>query len=186
MPRSVRVRVDCIQRVKQAVRRNHFPRQQDLAEAVGLSKNTISSFLNGRPVDYLNFLEICQRLSLDWQEIAADLDDFEEGIAQDKTSAYTAIETISKPIDFDKNGQDAYPRSDKQPIFQVPYLRNPYFKGRDEILATIQGNFVSGQPVTQIQVLTGAGGFGKTQLAAEYAYRNKDKYDIVWWIRSEE
>jgi KaiC/GvpD/RAD55 family RecA-like ATPase len=33
--------------------------------------------------------------------------------------------------------------------------------------------------------VAGMGGVGKTQLAAEYAYRHAHKYHIVWWLRAE-
>ena len=58
-----------ISTVKQALYRR-FYRQQDLAEAIGLSRSTVYSYLNGRPVSYLNFIEISERLELDWQAIA--------------------------------------------------------------------------------------------------------------------
>ncbi|MGD2180062.1 AAA-like domain-containing protein [Lusitaniella coriacea] len=74
MSRSLKVSPQYIPQVKQAVQRNRFPRQRELAEDLQLSLSTVSSFLNGRPVDFLNFLEICARLGQNWQEIA----DFEE------------------------------------------------------------------------------------------------------------
>lgn len=70
MPRSVRVRPEFISEVKSALPRNGYIRQTDLAEYLQISQSTISSFLNGRPVDYLNFREICQALGLEWQDIA--------------------------------------------------------------------------------------------------------------------
>ena len=70
MPRSVKVRKDYIQTVKSAVQRQGFPRQRDLADALELSLATVSNFLNGKPVDFLNFTELCRRLNFDWQEIA--------------------------------------------------------------------------------------------------------------------
>lgn len=70
MPRSLKIAPDYISLTKSALVRNRFARQQDLAEDVGLARSTISNFLNGKPVDYLNFYEISERLGLDWQKIA--------------------------------------------------------------------------------------------------------------------
>lgn len=70
MSRSLKVSPQYIQPVKSALKRNSFARQIDLAESLQLSKATVWNFLNGRPVDYLNFYEICQKLGLDLQEIA--------------------------------------------------------------------------------------------------------------------
>ena len=70
MPRSVKVRSEFISKVKSALPRNGYIRQTDLAEYLQISQSTISSFLNGKPVDYLNFREICRALSLEWQDIA--------------------------------------------------------------------------------------------------------------------
>jgi DNA-binding Xre family transcriptional regulator len=70
MPRSIRVRQECTPEVKAALLRQEFVRQRDLAEKVQLSQSTVSSFLNGKPVDYLNFTEICRFLDLEWQAIA--------------------------------------------------------------------------------------------------------------------
>jgi transcriptional regulator with XRE-family HTH domain len=70
MPRSLKIAPDYISLTKSALLRNSFARQQDLAEEVGLARSTISNFLNGKPVDYLNFYEISERLGLDWQKIA--------------------------------------------------------------------------------------------------------------------
>jgi len=70
MGRSLRVSPGCIEQVKMAVRRNRFPNQNALAEEVGLSPSTVKSFLRGNPVDFLNFVEISEKLGLDWQTIA--------------------------------------------------------------------------------------------------------------------
>jgi len=70
MPRSVKVRSEFVSKVKSALPRNGYIRQSDLAEYLQVSQSTISSFLNGKPVDYLNFREICRVLSLEWQDIA--------------------------------------------------------------------------------------------------------------------
>lgn len=77
MPRSLKVKPEYVNRVKSAVKRNGFPRQRDLAEELNFSLATVNNFLNGKPVDYLNFLEICKYLAQEWQEIA-DFDDVPE------------------------------------------------------------------------------------------------------------
>ncbi len=70
MRRSLRVCPACIEQVKMAVRRNRFSSQQSLAEDLGFSLSTVKSFLTGKPVDYMYFVEISERLGLDWQTIA--------------------------------------------------------------------------------------------------------------------
>lgn len=70
MPRSVSVRQECIPKVKLALRRNGYIAQRLLAEHIEISQSTVSNFLNGKPVDYLNFIEICRVLGLDWQAVA--------------------------------------------------------------------------------------------------------------------
>ncbi len=69
MARSIRVASECIARVKHALRCHGFPSQNALAVALGLSRSTITSFFTGKPVDYVNFVEISERLGLDWQAI---------------------------------------------------------------------------------------------------------------------
>ncbi|NEP63080.1 MAG: NACHT domain-containing protein, partial [Symploca sp. SIO2G7] len=70
MPRSIRVAPEYISQVKQAPMRQGFPSQRALALDLGLSRSTITSFLNGKPITFLNFVEISERLGLDWQAIA--------------------------------------------------------------------------------------------------------------------
>ncbi|HBE19827.1 MAG TPA: hypothetical protein DEG17_20420 [Cyanobacteria bacterium UBA11149] len=71
MPRSsLKVAPPYIDKVKNALMRNGFPRQQDLAEAVEISRDTVSKFLNGKPINYLNFVVLCDKLNFNWKEIA--------------------------------------------------------------------------------------------------------------------
>lgn len=69
MSRSLKVDEKFINKVKAAVQRRTPPRQKDLAEELGLSLATVSNFLNGRPIDCINFQEICNKLNLDWETI---------------------------------------------------------------------------------------------------------------------
>jgi hypothetical protein len=63
--------------------------------------------------------------------------------------------------------------------------RNPNFIGRVEALETLRANLLRGRPDPPAQVISGMGGIGKTEIAAEYVHLHRDKYDIVWWIRAE-
>ena len=91
MSRSLKVSDKHIAKVKLALKRNRFARQQDLAEQLGLSLSTVSNFLNGRSVDYLNFLEISDKLGLDLQEIA----DFEVHVSNGSQNNW--VESSDKP-----------------------------------------------------------------------------------------
>ncbi len=72
-------------------------------------------------------------------------------------------------------------------VWHVPYRRNPFFVGREEILNLMHDNFVRHDSTHEVlpQVLSGLGGIGKTQLATEYAYRYRKEYDWVFWVRAE-
>src|SRR4051794_6996268 len=59
------------------------------------------------------------------------------------------------------------------PLWNVPYRRNLFFTGREEILRHLNERFANERQATQIPAYAfcGLGGIGKTQLAIEYAYR---------------
>ena len=73
-----------------------------------------------------------------------------------------------------------------QPIWSVPYRRNPFFTGREEILAHLYTILRSNRTaaLTQPQAISGLGGIGKTQIALEYAYRYRDSYQALFWVNA--
>lgn len=71
MPRSLRVREDYTPKIKSSLLRNGFPSQKVLAQHLRISPATVSNFLNSKPVEYLNFIEICRVLGQEWRDIAA-------------------------------------------------------------------------------------------------------------------
>ncbi len=70
MARSLKIAREYIQQVKTALQRNSYHSQQALANDLGLSLSTVKNFISGKPVDYLNFVQISEKLGYEWQEIA--------------------------------------------------------------------------------------------------------------------
>src|SRR6266704_1774880 len=73
------------------------------------------------------------------------------------------------------------------PYWHVPFPRNPFFTGREEILEALHTQLGVDRTValTQSTALHGLGGVGKTQIALEYAYRHAFEYNAVFWIVAE-
>ncbi len=71
-------------------------------------------------------------------------------------------------------------------LWTVPYPRNPFFTGRDDLLHLLRERLTTKKAValTQTQAISGLGGIGKTQTALEYAYRYRNTYSFVFWARA--
>ncbi|HEX6480160.1 MAG TPA: FxSxx-COOH system tetratricopeptide repeat protein, partial [Ktedonobacteraceae bacterium] len=69
-------------------------------------------------------------------------------------------------------------------VWNVPYQRNLFFTGRDELLKQLHDNLTNRKAVALTQAISGLGGVGKTQTALEYAYRYQDDYQYVLWVNA--
>jgi len=58
--------------------------------------------------------------------------------------------------------------------------RNTYFTGRVLYLDKMKAKLLQHRVI----YINGYGGVGKSQLAKEYSYINKQKYDLIWWFDS--
>src|SRR5579883_2813991 len=66
------------------------------------------------------------------------------------------------------------------PVWNVPFPRNPFFTGREAELHALHTQLAGGSTA-----ISGLGGVGKTQLAVEYAYRHRQEYQAVLWVRAD-
>lgn len=156
MPRSLRVRQECIEKAKLAVQRSGFHSQRVLAEDVKLALSTVRNFLTGRPVDYTTFVAICDRLQLDCEEIA-ELD----------------VQTQHQPDVVVESGISSK-RRDWAEAIDVSV-----FYGRTEELATLEQWIVSEQ--CRLITVIGMGGIGKTALSVKVAQQVEDEFDYLIW-----
>lgn len=74
-----------------------------------------------------------------------------------------------------------------QGVWNIPYHRNPFFTGRENILETLHQRLTTTRAtaLTQRQAISGLGGIGKTQIAVEYAYRHREDYHDVLWVNAD-
>lgn len=72
-------------------------------------------------------------------------------------------------------------------IWNVPRRHNAFFTGRAPALEHVVNYFqvVNSAGTISPQAITGLGGMGKTQVAAEYAFRWRGNYQAVLWVRAE-
>jgi nucleoside phosphorylase len=73
------------------------------------------------------------------------------------------------------------------PLWNVPYQRNPFFTGREDVLGSLHRTLQieNAAALSHPYGISGLGGIGKTQIAVEYAYRYGTEYDAVFWVRAD-
>jgi tetratricopeptide (TPR) repeat protein len=142
-------------------------------------------------------IEQCQAEGLLGSIVYIDLVDLDEQQACEQLLAGVRRERVKPsavlfPGSLPSAHSVPYPPHATTPVGQalmwnVPFPRNPFFTGREEILAQLSACFqATGQPtaISQPQAVTGLGGVGKTQIAIEYAYRHRQDYQAVLWVQA--
>jgi len=137
--------------------------QQQLADQVGTTSVTISRWENGLtfPSPYFR-----QKLREVFGKTPAEL-----GLMQSPSDS--TLSSPSPPL-----------QSRTARVWTVPFTRNPFFTGREALLVVLYERLSTARmaALTQAQALYGLGGVGKTQTAAEYAFRYGDEYAHVFWM----
>ncbi|MBD2038798.1 hypothetical protein H6F76_27995, partial [Leptolyngbya sp. FACHB-321] len=169
--RSLRVRQDWIEPAKLAVRRSGFVNQRALAEEAGLAIATVSNFLTGKPVDRATFVELCQRLSLNPEDIA----DFTTVEAQEPPREVKEASTLP-------TASLLSPSSSQPPTPVIDWgeaLDVSLFYGRAAELATLAQWLCHDR--CRLVMLLGMGGIGKTALSVRLAEQLQDEFEFVIW-----
>ena len=86
-------------------------------------------------------------------------------------------------------------REDRDAAFGGPYWRAPGsivdveairpvpgFSGREQELAALSAALSNDNAIA---VMHGLGGVGKSSVAREYAWRNREEYSVVWWLNAQ-
>jgi tetratricopeptide (TPR) repeat protein/transcriptional regulator with XRE-family HTH domain len=146
--------------------------QQELATLVGTTQHNVSRWEGGRttPGPYFR-ARLCELFGMCARELG--LMGTQEG---EEAQAFPA--SLSEDVQA-----SLLPADHSIPLWHVPYARNPFFSGRDEVLLHLHDMLhrEHTMALTQSLAISGLGGIGKTQIALEYAYRYRQEYSALFW-----
>jgi tetratricopeptide (TPR) repeat protein len=164
-----------------------LPSMREIAAGIGrgvISSSTIHNMFRGSRVPRWGFLElVVEELHGDpaefralWQaaRVAEDAVGTEgDSVLEVGPPRQESAESLSRP-----------PRRIWSP--EIP-PRNPDFIGRTAELETLRANLTVQRGIQHpaIQVVSGLGGIGKTEIATQFVHLYRDRYEIIWWIRAE-
>ncbi len=202
---SLRVAPEYKELVRLALKRQGYLRKIDLAEELAIARSTVSNFFNNRPVDRQIFLDICDHLNLDWEEIvhgdSIEIQDVfvsrrdasaqrgEEGLAG------LVLQYILSMLHHENSNiltslQFPYGEKGKLiPPHNLPLSNVSKFVGRSQEMEILHQKLQQDNSVV-ISIIAGMGGVGKTELALQYAqyHCQKSTYPggICWWDADQE
>jgi tetratricopeptide (TPR) repeat protein/transcriptional regulator with XRE-family HTH domain len=157
-------------RLLRAARKERGWTQKDVADRIGAPQAfNISRWEHGTAFPSAHYVEqLCQLFGRSAREL---------GLMEDEVD--TQFE--APPPTLTRDQSTTIPS-----LWTVPYRRNPFFTGRQLVLKHLHNTLAVARAaaLTQIQAISGLGGIGKTQIAVEYAYRNRDEYRYVLWVRA--
>jgi hypothetical protein len=136
------------------------------------------TYLKDAPFLDLKMLPSNSRPITKWSNHDEAFEDVVRGISQAvEDMAYTTEQSLP---------HKAAVRSAFQVVGNIPYPRNPFFTGREELLQQLHHTLSAtrtaelGQPFA----INGLEGIGKTQIAIEYSYRYSQHYKAVLWAKA--
>lgn len=155
--RSLKASLEGIERAKRALECRGL-RQIDLVGEVCDSRQPITKFFTGKPVKRSIFIEICFKLGLEWQEIAALPKDATSEKEQENSSTYNALVQ-------EMRSHSAAVLQPQESTQEGTVSKNTDFVGREEAIADLDKLVNEGAKVILIQA---EGGVGKTTLTRKW------------------
>ena len=171
--RSLKVRENCIQKVKDALDRCNYSDQKDLANDLGIGLSTLSNFLNGKRVDRSNFHEICLRLNLNSEDVADFIDSRQDSSLPSNlnspldnsgtvsstphnNSEIVVLGEIQEITNEDEASTTDSPASLTQPLEQAGVTRQKMMRVIQQILINVQaGGSITVGDITQVYNIIG-------------------------------
>jgi len=158
-----------VSRLKQERERRAWT-QSEVAERIGTTQINISRWENGITVPSPYYRQrLGELFGKSVQELDLVPDSSQERSDDESTFPGTPDSRTSSP---------------PLPIWNVPYRRNLFFTGREDVLAHLYTVLRSSKAAALTQAISGLGGIGKTQIAVEYAYRSHDHYQAIFWVNA--
>ncbi|MCA2683256.1 MAG: LuxR family transcriptional regulator [Microcystis sp. M038S2] len=79
MSRSLKINPEYIPKAELALKQKRYTNKSTFAELIPLARATVTKFFKGKPISHENFTTICEKLGLNWQEIALLEENFGKG-----------------------------------------------------------------------------------------------------------
>ena len=151
--------------------------QLEVADQIGTTSLNVSRWERGITFPTAHFR---QELCTLFGKSAGEL-----GLLQDETSDHERVSELGEMIP-QQEAASSQPKLEAEGSWNVPFGRNPFFTGRESLLQRLHEQLHNTQraALNQSQALTGLGGIGKTQTAFEYAFRYRQEYTAVFWVRA--
>jgi tetratricopeptide (TPR) repeat protein/transcriptional regulator with XRE-family HTH domain len=150
-------------------------RQQDVADYVGTTVATVKRWERGSQQPSAYYREkLCALFGKSAEALGLILED----------PHWQSEMRIGALIQIEDSAISQAPTSSN--LWSVPYSRNPFFTGREELLLSLHEKLTCQHTLalTQPWALSGLGGIGKTQIALEYAYQYRHEYRFVFWVNA--